>query len=114
MTAQKKRRSNMKCINTVDAVGHVLCHDITRIVKDVTKDTAFRKGHIVTEEDIPVLLSLGKDHLYRMFSVSAYFRTVGIDRHSFFYHVITGCYQMILSFNFYNADSARSNFIDIF
>ena len=64
MTAQKKRRSNMKCINTVDAVGHVLCHDITRIVKDVTKDTAFRKGHIVTEEDIPVLLSLGKDHLY--------------------------------------------------
>ena len=89
MTAQKKRRSNMKCINTVDAVGHVLCHDITRIVKDVTKDTAFRKGHIVTEEDIPVLLSLGKDHLYRMFSVSAYFRTIGIDRHSFFNHVVT-------------------------
>ena len=54
----------MKCINTTDAVGHVLCHDITRIVKDVVKDTAFRKGHIVQEEDIPVLLSLGKDHLY--------------------------------------------------
>lgn len=54
----------MKCINTVDAVGHVLCHDITRIVKDVVKDAAFRKGHVVTEEDIPVLLSLGKDHLY--------------------------------------------------
>ena len=54
----------MKCINTTDAVGHVLCHDITRIVKDVVKDAAFRKGHIVTEEDIPVLLSLGKDHLY--------------------------------------------------
>ena len=54
----------MKCINTVDAVGHVLCHDITRIVKDVVKDTAFRKGHVVEEKDIPVLLSLGKDHLY--------------------------------------------------
>lgn len=54
----------MKLINTTDAVGHVLCHDITRIVKDVVKDTAFRKGHVVTEEDIPVLLSLGKDHLY--------------------------------------------------
>lgn len=54
----------MKCIDTIDAVGHVLCHDITRIVKDVVKDTAFRKGHVVTEEDIPVLLSLGKDHLY--------------------------------------------------
>ncbi|WP_294371789.1 molybdopterin-binding protein [uncultured Clostridium sp.] len=54
----------MKMINTVDAVGHILCHDITRIVKDVVKDTPFRKGHIVKEEDIPVLLSLGKEHLY--------------------------------------------------
>lgn len=54
----------MKCIKTVDAVGHVLCHDITQIVKDVVKDAAFRKGHVVKEEDIPVLLSLGKDHLY--------------------------------------------------
>lgn len=54
----------MKKIATVDAVGHVLCHDITRIVKDVVKDAAFRKGHVVTEEDIPLLLSLGKDHLY--------------------------------------------------
>lgn len=54
----------MKQIETVNAVGHVLCHDITRIVKDVVKDTPFRKGHVVTEEDIPVLLSIGKEHLY--------------------------------------------------
>lgn len=54
----------MKKIETVNAVGHILCHDITRIVKDLVKDTPFRKGHIVTEEDIPVLLSLGKEHLY--------------------------------------------------
>ena len=54
----------MKCVQTQDAVGHVLCHDITQIIKDVKKGTAFRKGHIVTEEDIPVLLSLGKDNLY--------------------------------------------------
>ncbi|WFR57937.1 molybdopterin-binding protein [Anaerocolumna sp. AGMB13025] len=54
----------MKLINTTEAVGHVICHDITRIVKDVAKETVFRKGHIVTEEDIPVLLSIGKDHLY--------------------------------------------------
>ena len=53
----------MKLINTVDAVGHVLCHDITRIVKDVEKGVAFHKGHIVKEEDIPVLLSIGKEHL---------------------------------------------------
>ncbi len=54
----------MKLIKTEDAVGSVLCHDITQIVKGVTKDAKFRKGHIVTEEDIPVLLSLGKDNLY--------------------------------------------------
>ena len=54
----------MKCVKTQDAVGHVLCHDITQIIKDVKKGTAFRKGHIVTEEDIPLLLSIGKDNLY--------------------------------------------------
>ena len=54
----------MKLIKTEDAVGHVLCHDITQIIKGVTKDAVFRKGHVVTEEDIPVLLSVGKEHLY--------------------------------------------------
>jgi len=54
----------MKLIRTEDAVGQVLCHDITQIIKGVTKDAVFRKGHIITEEDIPVLLSVGKEHLY--------------------------------------------------
>lgn len=54
----------MKLIKTTEAVGHVLCHDLTRIVKGVIKDAVFRKGHIITEDDIPVLLSMGKDHLY--------------------------------------------------
>ena len=44
--------------------GAVLCHDITQIIKGVTKDAVFRKGHIVRKEDIPVLLSVGKDQLY--------------------------------------------------
>ena len=52
----------MKLIRTEDAVGHVLCHDITQIIKGVTKDAVFRKGHVVQEEDIPVLLSVGKEH----------------------------------------------------
>ena len=54
----------MKLIRTEDAVGHVLCHDMTQIIKDKYKDARFRKGHIVTEEDIPVLLSMGKENLY--------------------------------------------------
>ena len=45
----------MKLIDTKDAVGHVLCHDITRILPGVEKGPVFKKGHIVTEEDIPVL-----------------------------------------------------------
>lgn len=54
----------MRLIRTQEAVGHVICHDITRIIKDQEKGPVFRKGHIVTEEDIPVLLSIGKENLY--------------------------------------------------
>lgn len=57
-------RSYMKLIDTKDAVGQMLCHDITRIVRGESKGPAFRKGHIIREEDIPVLLSVGKDHVY--------------------------------------------------
>ncbi len=54
----------MKQIKTIDAVGHILCHDLTRIIKDEMKGVAFKKGHIVKEEDIDVLLKMGKEHLY--------------------------------------------------
>ena len=54
----------MKLMKTEDAVGHVLCHDMTQIIKDQYKDARIRKGHVVTEEDIPILLSMGKEHLY--------------------------------------------------
>ena len=54
----------MRLIKTTQAEGHVICHDIVQIIKGVTKDTVFRKGHIVSKEDIPVLLSVGKDNLY--------------------------------------------------
>lgn len=37
---------------------------MTQIVKDKYKDARFRKGHVVTEADIPLLLSMGKEHLY--------------------------------------------------
>ena len=54
----------MKLIPTREAVGHVLCHDMTQIIKGSYKDARFRKGHVVKEEDIPVLLSMGKENLY--------------------------------------------------
>jgi len=42
----------MKLMKTTEAVGQVLCHDMTQIIPDVTKDAVFRKGHIVREEKI--------------------------------------------------------------
>ena len=54
----------MKVIHVHDAVGSVLCHDITRIVPGESKGPVFRKGHIVRPEDIKVLLETGKEHLY--------------------------------------------------
>ena len=53
----------MKRIKTEEAVGQVLCHDITQIIRGVSKGPVFRKGHVVQKEDIPVLLSVGKDTL---------------------------------------------------
>jgi len=49
-----------------DAVGKMICHDITRIVKGEFKGAVFKKGHIVQPEDIPVLLKIGKENIYIM------------------------------------------------
>ena len=62
----------LKTIKTVDAVGQVLCHDITKIVPGEFKGPLFRKGHIVREEDIPSLLDIGKDILYVWEDIEGY------------------------------------------
>jgi len=54
----------MELINTTDAAGHILCHDMTEIIPGKSKTTRFRKGQIITPEDIPVLLDMGKEQLY--------------------------------------------------
>jgi molybdenum cofactor synthesis domain-containing protein len=54
----------MKKIDTINSVGHVLSHDITEIVPGKFKGRAFKKGHVIREEDINKLLSLGKYHVY--------------------------------------------------
>ena len=40
----------MRLIKTVDAEGAVLCHDITQIIKGVTKDAVFRKGTLLQKK----------------------------------------------------------------
>ena len=54
----------MKTVPVAEAVGTILFHDITQIVPGGEKGPVFRKGHTVTAEDIPVLLQVGKEHLY--------------------------------------------------
>ena len=54
----------MTYIKTQDAIGHILCHDITQIIPGEKKGPVFKKGHIVQKEDIPLLLSVGKENLY--------------------------------------------------
>ena len=54
----------MKQIPVGEAAGHVLCHDMTQIIPGKFKGARFKKGHVVREEDIPVLKSMGKENLY--------------------------------------------------
>lgn len=54
----------MKSVKVQDAIGMVLCHDITEIVPGVVKDAVFRKGHVIREEDVEKLLDLGKAHIF--------------------------------------------------
>ena len=53
----------MKKVKVQDAIGMTLCHDITAMV-DGFKGAAFKRGHVVTQEDIPRLLDIGKQHVF--------------------------------------------------
>lgn len=53
----------MKKVRVEDAVGMELCHDITAMY-DGFKGAAFKRGHIIREEDIPKLLDYGKQNVF--------------------------------------------------
>ncbi|MDU5261736.1 MAG: molybdopterin-binding protein [Clostridium celatum] len=54
----------MKMTKVEDAVGSILSHDVTQIIPGEFKGRLFKKGHIIKEEDIEKLLSIGKEHVY--------------------------------------------------
>ncbi|MDX9888161.1 MAG: molybdopterin-binding protein [Anaerovoracaceae bacterium] len=54
----------MKEIAVEQSIGTVLAHDLTQIIPGEYKGPKFKKGHIIKEEDIPLLISMGKRHLY--------------------------------------------------
>ncbi len=54
----------MKLLPVQKAVGTVICHDMTQIIPGEFKGRRFKKGDIIRAEDIPVLLSMGREHIY--------------------------------------------------
>ncbi len=60
----ERTRQPFKAIPVRQAVGTVLAHDLTRILPGEFKGRAFKRGHIVREEDVAALLNMGKEHLY--------------------------------------------------
>lgn len=56
----------LKEVKVEDAIGYKLGHDLTQIVPGKFKGRVFQAGHIITEEDIPLLLDIGKRHIYIM------------------------------------------------
>lgn len=61
-----KHESMLHEVKVEDAIGMILPHDLTQILPGEFKGRLFRKGHQVTEADIPALLSIGKEHIYVM------------------------------------------------
>jgi len=57
-------KTRLREVPVEEAVGLKLAHDLTQIVPGQFKGRLFRKGHVITEEDIPKLLDIGKAHIY--------------------------------------------------
>lgn len=58
------KESVLREVQVEHAVGLPLAHDLTRIDPGKFKGIAFRKGHLIREEDIPELKRIGKEHIY--------------------------------------------------
>jgi hypothetical protein len=62
--SQENNNTVVRKIPVAEAIGTVLAHDITEIRPGEFKGRAFRKGHIIREEDVVRLKCLGKENLY--------------------------------------------------
>ncbi|OUM94619.1 MAG: molybdopterin-binding protein [Thermobacillus sp. ZCTH02-B1] len=58
------KTTRLREVPVEEAVGLRLAHDLTQIIPGQFKGRLFRKGHVITEEDIPKLLDIGKAHIY--------------------------------------------------
>ncbi|MEK3882361.1 molybdopterin-binding protein [Paenibacillus sp. PL2-23] len=58
--------TSLKEVPVHEAIGLRLAHDLTRILPGQFKGRLFKRGHLITEADIPDLLDIGKEHIYIM------------------------------------------------
>lgn len=63
-SSHENHNQGTKKLTVAEAVGTVLAHDITEIRPGEFKGRAFKKGHIIRQEDVCHLRRLGKEHLY--------------------------------------------------
>jgi len=54
----------MKKIRVQDAIGQILCHDITKVIPGEFKGRAFARNHVIRPEDVEELLKIGKSHIF--------------------------------------------------
>lgn len=54
----------LKKVKASEAVGMVLCHDLTEVVPGKQKGPVLRKGHVIGQEDVEVLLRTGNDYIW--------------------------------------------------
>ncbi|MGE5379921.1 MAG: molybdopterin-binding protein [Methylocystaceae bacterium] len=54
----------MRKVPVEEAIGLTLGHDITQIIPGQSKIRAFKRGHVITADDLTRLLDLGKEHIY--------------------------------------------------
>jgi len=63
-SSHENHNPGTKKMTVAEAVGTVLAHDITEIRPGKFKGRAFKKGHIIRQEDVCHLQRLGKEHLF--------------------------------------------------
>lgn len=63
-TLHERKKTGTRSIPVQESVGTVLAHDITEIRQGEFKGPAFKKGHVIREEDVCHLQRLGKEHLF--------------------------------------------------
>jgi len=62
--ADQKKTLLLNKTTVAESVGMHLLHDITRIIYKKEKGVAFKKGHLITAENIHMLRQLGKNNVF--------------------------------------------------